>query len=482
MSPYERPAKACVRCKGHWRFGIIWPEGYVCRSCIYKAAKVFGDCPGCGDHRLLVGRDVEGRDICVDCAGITTCFRCEACGEEGRTWYSRTCVACSLDRRLRRILDDGSGQVSAALVALFDRLTAVANPVAIMTWLNKPVVRERLSSLASGTTPLTHAGVDTLCGIQGREFLRELLVEVGLLPERDKYLAAFESWRPKRLASIEEPAIRREITIYLAWRHQRNLAVRAEAGRLSATAMNGSRDQTDAAVRFLRFLSARGRSLAEMIQEDVDAFFAEASNPRSAVDFLTFAMSHRRCGRVRLPAGGRKSSPGSPPRRISAIVRRLLNDESLLLSDRVAGLFVMLFAQRVTRVVELRLGDLRDIDGSLVVVLGTDPVALPEPVAAVVSRYRDQRSNMTTTNTEMDYLFPGGRPGSHMTAFWLTKRLNQLGITRLERQGALRHLLSEVPSPVVARATGYSFDVTAARAALSGTDWAQYAALRSAAR
>ena len=35
--------------------------------------------------------------------------------------------------------------------------------------------------------------------------------------------------------------------------------------------------------------------------------------------------------------------------------------------------------------------------------------------------------------------------------------------------------------PVVARATGYSFDTTAARVVLSGTDWAHYAALKSAA-
>jgi hypothetical protein len=481
MSRYERARKPCVRCHGQWRFGIHWPEGYVCRSCIYKAATVFGDCPGCKTHRLLAGRDQHGRSICVDCAGITTCFRCDSCGCEGRTWYSRTCVACSLLRRLGAVLDDGSDSVAPELVPLFERLTAVANPVAVMTWLNKQAVRERLSSLAKRTTPLTHAGVDTLCGTQGKEFLRELLVEVGLLPERHKYLAAFESWRPKRLASIEEPAIRREINLYMAWRHQRNLAVRAEAGRLSAAAANGARDQTDAGVRFLRFLSARNRSLSELHQDDIDAFFAEESNPRAAVDFLTFAIIHRRCGRVRLPASRRASSPGSSLATIRTIVQRLLDDESLVLSDRVAGLLVLLFAQCVTRVVELRVSDLCEVERCLTISLGPDPVPLPEPVAALVSRYLGKRSNTNTTNTATDFLFPGRRPGSHITATALTQRLNKLGITKLERQGALRHLVSEAPSPVVARATGYAFDTTAARAELSGTDWAHYAALKSAA-
>jgi hypothetical protein len=61
----------------------------------------------------------------------------------------------------------------------------------------------------------------------------------------------------------------------------------------------------------------------------------------------------------------------------------------------------------------------------------------------------------------------------------LIKRLNRLEITKVERQGALSHLVSEVPASVVAKATGYSFGTTAARAALAGTDWARYAPLTS---
>ncbi|MHB8437875.1 MAG: hypothetical protein ACYDD4_01755 [Acidimicrobiales bacterium] len=279
---------------------------------------------------------------------------------------------------------------------------------------------------------------------------------------------------------IADPATKREITIYLTWRHARNLAVRAEAGRLSAAAANSARDQTDAAVRFLAFVAQRGRRLAELEQHDVDAFFAEAPNPRMALDFLTFAMAHRRCPKLRLPPPQRVFSAGSPSATISELVRRLLVDETLVLADRVAGLLVVLMAQPVTRVAGLRLGDVTDVDGTLVVCLGPDPLPLPAPVAALVSRYLGERSNMTTTNTDTDYLFPGGRPGSHMTAAWLTKRLNQLGITKLARQGALSHLVAQAPAAVVARATGYSFAATTLRAAVTGSDWAHYAALKSA--
>jgi hypothetical protein len=72
----------------------------------------------------------------------------------------------------------------------------------------------------------------------------------------------------------------------------------------------------------------------------------------------------------------------------------------------------------------------------------------------LLRRYSAKRWNMTTTNTGTDFLFPGGRPGEHMIAMQLCIRLNRLGITRTERQGALTHLLSEVPAAVVAKATG----------------------------
>ncbi len=477
---YERPAKLCCRCEKHWRFGFNWPEGYVCRSCVTRAVKIHGRCPRCRVERLLVGRDDDGRAICVDCAGITTCFTCSTCGAEGQQWFTRTCLACSLNRRLAALLDDGSGQVSVALRPLFERLTASANPIGPLTWLNKAAVRRRLTDLADGSVPLTHEGIDTMAGMQGREFLRELLIDTGLLPPRDKYLAAFATWRARRLDSIAEPATRAEISTYLAWRHMRDLTVRSEAGRLTASATGTARDQTDAAVRFLGFLSDRGLLLSTARQSDIDDWFATASNPFMALDFITWARRRRRCGRLKVPTKQPKSSPGCPPARLAEITRRLLTDEDVALGDRVAGLVVVLFAQQVARVSELRLSDLVQTDGELLLQLGPEPVVLPPPMAELLSRYADERWNMTTTNTGTDFLFPGGRPGEHIIAMQLRHRLGRLGITKAERQGSLTHLLSEVPAAIVAQATGYSSGTTATRAAQAGTEWAGYAALKRA--
>jgi hypothetical protein len=64
----------------------------------------------------------------------------------------------------------------------------------------------------------------------------------------------------------------------------------------------------------------------------------------------------------------------------------------------------------------------------------------------------------------------------------LSQRLNRLGITRLERQGALSRLVAEVPSAIVARATGYSLEASARRSAQGGSEWATYAGLKAGGR
>lgn len=403
-----RAAKTCSRCLGSWRFGFNWPEGFVCRSCTTRATKVRGICPGCETERLLVGRDSDGHAICVDCAGITTSFRCTTCGCEGQTWFSKTCMTCSLRRRLAVTLDDGTGQTAPALQPLADYLLSNPSPVAMMHWARKPTVAQRLTALARGEVPLTHEGIDTMSGGQSREHLRELMQATGILPIRDKYLAAFETWTQHRLSTIDDAAAKGEIERYLSWRQARALRIRAEAGPLPAQAANTARDHTDAAVRFLAFLSDdRSRTLAELTQADVDDWFSSASNAHGARDFLVFAIGQRRCPRVKIPERGRRSSPGCAPGRLATLSRQLLTDESIDLGDRVAGLLVVLMAQPVTRIARLETGNVIEEGDGLALRIGIDPFPIPDALAVLLRCLIDARPR-----TDSPYLFPVDDPVS----------------------------------------------------------------------
>ena len=295
----QRPAKCCGRCGRTCIIGWNWPEGFVCTNCVRHGVHTRGRCPGCRTERSLPGLDGTGRPVCVDCAGIPTSFRCSICGVEDEPFYSHTCLRCSLNRRLVGILDDGSGAVAPAMLPFFDAVVSMGRPRQGLTWLNSAAVRQRLTDLATGAVPLTHEGIDTFGGGPGREYLRELLMAHGALPVADKYLLAFERFEQHRLETIADPADRQIITVYLRWRHHRDLVARSEAGVLTARTQNAAQQQTNAAVRFLGWLRTRHVTLAACTQEDVDIWFATTPNAVSAWTFsdgrsVTVAAGHSR--------------------------------------------------------------------------------------------------------------------------------------------------------------------------------------------
>lgn len=477
---YQRPARSCRRCGHNVIVGRNWPDGFVCVSCQRRGLRNLADCPGCGERRSLPGLDDQRRPICVDCAGISTSFFCTSCGNEGEVWFSHTCQRCSLRRRLTAALDDGSGSVNPSLAPLVEGLVAMGDPRSGHVWLNAAHVRDRLAALAVGAVALTHDGIDELPAGQGREYLRELLVAHSVLPARDKYLAAYERWETRRLDTIEADDNRQQIRAYLRWRHHRELAARAEVAPLTASMVAAAQRYTNAGLRLLTWLHARDTDLARCDQTNLDAWFATADNPGEARDFLTWAIRHRRCPRLKIPNRKRRSPNVGPQDQRIQTLQRLLTDERLELTDRVAGCLVLLLAQPVTRISSLRLADIHNQDGHASIDLGDDPVVLPDPIAALVVALINQRPNMATAaNSASPWLLPGQAPGQHITPAQLSSRLVRLGVTSASRQAAMVQLLSDVPAPLLAKAIGYHPQTTARRAAEQGTDWATYAALKS---
>jgi hypothetical protein len=239
--------------------------------------------------------------------------------------------------------------------------------------------------------------------------------------------------------------------------------------------VNTARDQTDAGVRFLDFLAtARNHTLAELDQADVDDWFATASNPHSARDFLVFARARRRCPAITIPDSPKRSSRGSSPERLVTLIRKLLDDETIDRRDRVAGLLVVLLAQPVSRISAMSTDDIVD-DGTVMELrIGADPIPVPDKLAHLVRRVIAERPAGAG-----GYLFPGGRPGQHATAAWMSVLLNRLGITRHDRQGALTRLLADVPAAIVARSIGYSLEASTQRSTQAGHSYASYVVLKT---
>ena len=79
---------------------VRWPDGAICGICFREAAHTYGVCAGCGDDRLLPGRDEHAKPICRDCAGITTTMTCGRCGVEAERFRNGQCARCVIEADL----------------------------------------------------------------------------------------------------------------------------------------------------------------------------------------------------------------------------------------------------------------------------------------------------------------------------------------------------------------------------------------------
>lgn len=160
--------------------------------------------------------------------------------------------------------------------------------------------------------------------------------------------------------------------------------------------------------------------------------------------------------------------------------RRLLNDLDLELLDRVAGSFVLLYAQTLSRIAVMTTDQVRVRDGGVAVRFARQEVEVPEPLASLVATLAtDGRGGHVGIGAPSGspWLFPGHLPGRPITASWLGARLGLLGIdARASRRAALLQLGAELPAPVLAEALGITVTTAVDWVRAAGGDWANYAA------
>lgn len=186
MSPPYR--RTCARC-GNYRFAIArFPDGHICETCLIRALRTRGIRPGCGNEQLLIGRLAGDVAACRQCAGITREFSCRHCGYEGEHCRARLCDRCGLAPRLDKILDDGTGRPCPALAPLAAALCTDPNLSRVLKWIKKPRTRAVLADLATGRTEITHAALAARPDRRTATYLRDLLVDCGVLPAADRQL------------------------------------------------------------------------------------------------------------------------------------------------------------------------------------------------------------------------------------------------------------------------------------------------------
>lgn len=301
----------------------------------------------------------------------------------------------------------------------------------------------------------------------------------GALPRLDKQICSLERWLIGHLDTVTDPAHTQLLHRFASWEVLPRLRTRAENKSLTSANRRFAGEQIKLATQFLTWLTQQQRTLESCRQADIDTWHAEhGEHERNRVrSLLLWAMTSKLTRSLRLPGPSVKRNAPLPQHERMALLGQLLTDRDLPLRSRVAGVIVLLYAQRVSRIVRLTVDDvIRDGD-QVLLRLGEPPSPVPAPVAELLIEWISKRDNMNTaTNPNSRRLFPGGRAGQPMHSEWLAALVNELGIpTTTGRTSAIRQHVLDMPAPVVADALGYHQNTATRIATQADATWSRYA-------
>ena len=473
-----RATAACARCGQDRPAAARWPEGPVCDSCYTAALRQRGPCARCGQQRRLVAPPGPAADTCAGCAGIPVFSACAECGTEDKLYEKGRCPRCSLRRRARQLLAGRAGAVPPALAGVLEAITATRQPRVALNWLRQGAGAALLADAAAGRLPLTHEALDASPRRKAADYLRHMLTASGALPHRDEHLARTERWLQELLAGIEPAEDRKLVQAYATWQVMRRLRASAE-NRQARTPTANARNNIRAAASLLAWLRSRHTTLTDCQQGDIDQWLHTGPSASLARDFLTWAASRRHAQRLDIPAPARPAGASISQDQRWAHAARLLHDNTLDPTDRVAGCLLLLYGQPLSRIAAMTTSQVTRSGQETLIQLGRHHVPVPDPLAAAITQLiTDGRSHRGVGSPQQTtWLFPGHLPGRPITPDTLGGHLRALGIyAQTGRRAALLDLAAQLPAAVLADLLGLHHNTAARWMHQAGGDWTRYAA------
>jgi hypothetical protein len=475
-----RRSAVCARCGQHKPPAANWAEGPVCDPCYTAALRHRGTCSSCHTLRRLVSPPGPDARTCADCAGLPASHVCIDCGLEDKLYERGRCNDCALRRRTSELLRAGGEHIPAPLVAVHDAILATSTPRTALNWLRNGAGATVLADLAAGTTPITHAALDAHPRRRGADYLRHVLVAADVLPARDEGLARLETWVASTLlGNVEHPEHRRLLHSYATWQVLRRLRRRAAHDTTGRTPTSYPRTQLLVANRFLGWLDQRGVTLAQCRQSDIDTWLTDGPAGYLVRDFLSWAADHHHCPTMLLPTLRTTTGTATHPDERWTLVDRLLHDDTLELTDRVAGALLLCYGQQLSRIAVMNTEQVRRHDDVVSLRFGAHDITVPEPLSGLLTKLIDVGHGHRSVGSPgtSPWLFPGHLPGRPITASRLGERLRLLGVRALPgRRAALLQLAAEVPAAVLAELLHLTPGTATRWTRAAGGDWSRYAA------
>ena len=181
-----------------------------------------------------------------------------------------------------------------------------------------------------------------------------------------------------------------------------------------------------------------------------------------------------------MPALGRTTGAATEADTRWALIARLLHDDTLELTDRVAGAFLLCYGQQLSRIAVMTTEQVHRHDDVVSLRFGAHDLTVPQPLSVLLTDLIDVgRSHHLGVGspTTSPWLFPGHLPGRPITPARLGERLRALGIRALPgRRATLLQLAAEVPAAVLAELLHLTPATTTRWTRDAAGDWSRYAA------
>lgn len=382
----SRPRKAedplrwpipCSRCGQHHQIVANWTDGSVCGYCYQQAKRTRGTCQ-CGHVGVLPGL-IGGQPACRQCSGIKLNVDCRSCGAEGELYANGSCWNCTLESTVDRLLTTPStGAIPPKLVPLTEGLKSMKRANNGLTWIRQNHVSTFLQSLAT-TTTVTHEAIDALPTSRNREFVRGLLIEHVVLPQRDLYRSRYEEWSKKVIGRLANPTNRELIRRYIRWQHQRRMN---QMNEVSQGTFLRSKQSVTVAIDFLNWLTDHGIELVDLKQEHLDTCQATGPSTRLIADrFLRRTIKTRLVRRnLKIQPHRRGTSPRMNAFNQEQAIQKVVYTNELAPRERAAASLVLIFGQQIENVAGLTWDDVKITDDLVTIQVGDTEIALPPPL------------------------------------------------------------------------------------------------------
>jgi len=479
-----RATAVCAHCGNERPPSARWPEGPVCDSCYTAALRRRGTCAGCRQQRRLVDPPGPQATTCADCtttasSHLSASHVCTDCATEDKLYERGRCPRCALRRRATELLRGGGDLIPPALAPVYEAIIATDNPRSALNWLRRDSGAALLAAMAAGTLAVSHQTLDAHPRPRAAGYLRAVLVANMVLPARDEALLATERFLTDTLAGIPSPTDRRLVHAYATWRVLNRLRRSAQRGARPRTHTRHAHVNISAAARFLDWLGQREITLDQAGQGDVDQWLTGGHARYLVRDFLGWAARSGHARPLLVPAVG--SNPGQAISQDQrwALIARLLHDDTIDLTDRVAGCLLLLYGQQLSRITAITTDQVITTGNQVFLRFGRDDVLIPEPLAGLLQRLiRDGRRYLAVGSPNITtWLFPGMLPGRPLTPSRLGERLRKLGLrAQPARRATLTDLAAQLPAAVLADLLNLAPTTAVNWVRDAGGDWSRYAA------